>query len=105
MERRHSALDRTVLALVGLVLLLGGTWLALTDGSLATRLPSWWPAPPPGSVFPDRQRLAELRTEGWWTPIVIAGAVVSEAEAATAPCTVHTRVRFSHRPHRVPHVR
>ncbi|WP_051370423.1 hypothetical protein [Streptomyces sp. 142MFCol3.1] len=32
-------------------------------------------------------------------------AVVPRAEAATAPRTVHTRVRFSHRPHRVPHVR
>lgn len=60
--------------MAGLVLLLGGVWLAGTWPELASRLPGWWPAARRDGVLLDREGLAELRTRGWWSPTVIAGS-------------------------------
>ncbi|WP_307533422.1 hypothetical protein [Streptomyces sp. V3I8] len=67
------------LATVGLVFLLGGAWLAVTQASWATGLPAWWPDPGPRTALVDRQGLAELRTTDWWTPSVLAGAIAATA--------------------------
>ncbi|MEU8700506.1 hypothetical protein AB0C61_23125 [Streptomyces sp. NPDC048680] len=72
--RPRPAVNRTALALAGLVLLVGGVWLAATRPELGSRLPGWWPAARPDSVLLDRDGLAALRTRGWWTPVVIAGS-------------------------------
>ncbi|WP_413760482.1 hypothetical protein [Streptomyces sp. MMBL 11-3] len=77
MERSRTVLNRLTLATVGLVFLLGGAWLAVTQASWATGLPSWWPDPGPRTVLIDRQGLADLRTTGWWTPLVLAGAIAA----------------------------
>ncbi|MFG3213066.1 hypothetical protein [Streptomyces tendae] len=73
MNPLRNAVNRAVLALTGAVLLAGGGWLALTSDALAGRLPGWWPAPDAGTVLLDRGGLADLRTHGWWTPVVVAG--------------------------------
>ncbi|MDW4910868.1 hypothetical protein RB628_37530 [Streptomyces sp. ADMS] len=75
MGHTHSAVNRAGLGAVGLVLLLSGSWLAATDRHLADRLPSWWPSAGTGTVLLDRDRLAQLRGEGWWTPTVTAAAI------------------------------
>ncbi|MFS8198287.1 hypothetical protein ACLVWQ_06325 [Streptomyces sp. CWNU-52B] len=77
MQRSRTVLNRTALAVVGLVLLLGGAWLAVTQASWSTNLPAWWPDPGPHSVLVDRDGLAELRTTDWWTPSVVAGSIVA----------------------------
>ncbi|WP_031050296.1 hypothetical protein [Streptomyces sp. NRRL F-5650] len=74
-RRARTAVNRTVLAVAGLPPLLAGAWLALTGGPLRERLPSWWPTAGTGAVLLDRARLAQLRTEGWWTPTVLAVAL------------------------------
>ncbi|MER5583504.1 hypothetical protein ABT090_17960 [Streptomyces asoensis] len=74
-RRVRSAVNRTVLGLAGLVLALAGSWLAATDRAVTGRLPSWWPAAAPGSVLLDRDRLAQLRAEAWWTPTLMAAAI------------------------------
>ncbi|WP_328491852.1 alkaline shock response membrane anchor protein AmaP [Streptomyces sp. NBC_00414] len=79
MQRSRTVLNRTALAVVGLVFLLGGVWLALTGASWATRLPAWWPDAGPGTVLVDRSGLAELRTTGWWTPFVMAVSIAATA--------------------------
>ncbi|MGV9619509.1 hypothetical protein [Streptomyces tendae] len=72
MNPLRNAVNRTVLALTGAALLAGGGWLALTSDGLAGRLPGWWPTPDAGTVLLDRGGLADLRTHGWWTPVVVA---------------------------------
>ncbi|MFJ4694285.1 hypothetical protein [Streptomyces sp. NPDC088766] len=73
--RPRKVLNRIGLCVVGLGLLASGTWLAATDRGVAPRLPSWWPAAGSGSgVLLDRDRLAQLRGEAWWTPTVFAVA-------------------------------
>lgn len=76
MSRPRSAVNRAALGVAGLGLLVAGAWLVSTDRAVTPRLPSWWPAAPAGSVLLDRDGLSRLRTEGWWTPTVIAGATV-----------------------------
>ncbi|OWA11954.1 hypothetical protein B9W62_07880 [Streptomyces sp. CS113] len=73
MNPLRNTVNRLVLALTGAALLASGGWLALTWGRLAGRLPGWWPAPDAGTVLLDRGGLADLRTHGWWTPVVVAG--------------------------------
>lgn len=70
--RPRPAANRTVLAVAGLALLLGGAWLAGTWPELGARLPGWWPTAGPDTVLLDREGLAGLRTRGWWTPTAIA---------------------------------
>ncbi|WP_282082453.1 hypothetical protein [Streptomyces tendae] len=73
MNALRNAVNRLVLALTGAALLAGGGWSALTSDRLGGRLPGWWPAPDAGTVLLDRGGLADLRTHGWWTPVVVAG--------------------------------
>ncbi|MFE1586059.1 hypothetical protein [Streptomyces sp. NPDC059402] len=77
MNPRINALNRTLLALTGAVLLAGGGWPALTSDAVAGRLPGWWPAPEAGTVLLDRAGLAGLRGQGWWTPVVVAGTALA----------------------------
>ncbi|MBQ0883126.1 hypothetical protein ACFC5H_33075 [Streptomyces rochei] len=73
MNPLRTAVNRVLLALAGASLLGGGAWLAGTAGPVAERLPGWWPRPAAGTVLLDRSTLADLRDQGWWTPVVIAG--------------------------------
>jgi hypothetical protein len=77
MRRARTVLNRTVLALVGLLLLLGGAGLAVTSTAWASRLPTWWPQLAPHGVFLDSGDLAALRTHGWWTPTVMAASIAA----------------------------
>ncbi|MFC8366017.1 hypothetical protein ACFUIY_39885 [Streptomyces griseorubiginosus] len=71
MARARTTVNRAVLGASGLVLLLVGAWLALVN-----RAPSWWPAVDSGTLWPTRTRLARLRAEDWWTPTVVATAIL-----------------------------
>ncbi|MET9768448.1 hypothetical protein [Streptomyces sp. NPDC006415] len=77
---RRGVVNRSLLGAVGLVLLAGGGWLAVGDGSawapMENRLPHWWPVPPADGVLLDRGLLARLRENGWWSPALIAGLAV-----------------------------
>ncbi|MFF5010007.1 hypothetical protein ACFY3G_45230 [Streptomyces phaeochromogenes] len=75
MARTRTAVNRTVLSAVGLSLFLAGSWLTATDPAFADRLPTWWPTAGTGTVLLDRDRLAQLRGEGWWTPTVMAASI------------------------------
>ncbi|MFF3485806.1 hypothetical protein ACFYXC_21390 [Streptomyces sp. NPDC002701] len=77
MQPSRTVSHRAALGLVGLVLLAGGTWLAVTPASWATGLPTWWPDPGPHTALVDRDGLAELRTTRWWTPSVVAGSIAA----------------------------
>ncbi|MFD3871884.1 hypothetical protein [Streptomyces sp. NPDC058623] len=72
----RTAANRTVLAAVGLTLLLGGGWVASAHTSVAEHVPSGWTAPPDAPLL-DRAALAELRTHPWWTPTVTAVGVLA----------------------------
>ncbi|MFJ5264766.1 hypothetical protein ACIQAC_30330 [Streptomyces sp. NPDC088387] len=75
MPQPRMPLNRTSLAVVGLVFLVGGCWLAVTHASWAPQLPTWWPTPGTHSTIVDAGRLAEVRSEGWWTPTAMAGTI------------------------------
>ncbi|MEU8620872.1 alkaline shock response membrane anchor protein AmaP [Streptomyces sp. NPDC048623] len=63
--------NRTVLALVGLLLVVGGAAVlpaALDVGGL----PSWRPWSGPGDVLLSRSERQHWRAESWWWPTVIA---------------------------------
>lgn len=75
MGRARTTVNRAFLATAGLALLLAGAWLTLTGRAPVDRLPSWWPTPGTGTVLLDRTRLAQLRTEGWWTPAVLTTTI------------------------------
>ncbi|MFD8208813.1 hypothetical protein ACFV2S_20765 [Streptomyces sp. NPDC059695] len=74
MRESRTVVNRTVLAVFGLALLLGGTWLAGAGTALAQRFPSGWPAP--GSAFLGARTTAGLREHGWWTPAVVAAGTL-----------------------------
>lgn len=75
MREPRSTANRTVLAVTGLALALGGLWLATARTSFAAHLPGGWPVPFAGSVLLDREGLATLRGHDWWTPAVLAAGV------------------------------
>ncbi|WP_405861447.1 hypothetical protein OG407_25320 [Streptomyces sp. NBC_01515] len=75
MRTDRTAVNRTALGAGGLVLLLAGSLLAATDRTVAHRLPSWWPNSRTNTVLLDPGRLAQLRSEGWWTPTVMAASI------------------------------
>ncbi|MEU9780780.1 hypothetical protein AB0H92_07355 [Streptomyces phaeochromogenes] len=75
MARTRTAVNRTVLGAVGLSLFLAGSWLTATDPAFADRLPAWWLTAGTGTVLLDRDRLAQLRGDGWWTPTVMAASI------------------------------
>ena len=76
MPRLRTVLNRTVLALVGLLLLaLAG--LVLFRAPWAPHLPAPWPRPGPHAVLLNTDRLPGLRAHGWWTPTVLAGSIAA----------------------------
>lgn len=77
MRRGRTVLNRTTLGLTGLLLLVAGAWLSLTQASWAPRLPGWWPTPGPHTSLVDAGHLATAREQGWWIPVVTAAAVVA----------------------------
>ncbi|WP_370411560.1 alkaline shock response membrane anchor protein AmaP [Streptomyces fradiae] len=62
--------NRTVLALVGLVLVVGGG--AVLAAALDLSVPSWWPWSGPDDVLLSRSERQHWRAESWWWPVVIA---------------------------------
>ncbi|MGV9340144.1 hypothetical protein [Streptomyces sp. NPDC003688] len=88
MQTFRSLLNRTVLAVTGLALLVGGCWLALSGtGTPAVGL---LPAPAAPHAFLTSARLDGLRAQGWWAPGVMAGSF-----AATALCALWCARQFS----------
>lgn len=75
MRTARTAVNRTALGAGGLALLLTGSLLAATDRTVAHRLPTWWPNSPTHAVLLEPGRLAQVRSEGWWTPTVIAASI------------------------------
>lgn len=72
MNRLRTGTNRTFLACLGVVLIVGGAWAAATGPALRPHLASWWPRAAPGTVLLDREALGRLREQGWWTPAVVA---------------------------------
>jgi hypothetical protein len=73
----RTKLNRTLLALVGLALLLLGV-LVLIGGLDLERhwdfgLPSWWPLDDPDQPLLSRSDRTRWRDDGWWWPTVFAG--------------------------------
>ncbi|MBV2355097.1 alkaline shock response membrane anchor protein AmaP [Streptomyces sp. J2-1] len=67
---RGGAVNRVLLALVGLVLLaLGGAVLAVGFGAPP---PHWWPHTGPHDVLLTHAERTHWRAAGWWWPAVIA---------------------------------
>ncbi|MEV6327975.1 alkaline shock response membrane anchor protein AmaP [Streptomyces sp. NPDC051909] len=62
--------NRTVLALVGLLLVVGGG--AVLAAALDLPVPSWWPWSGPDDVLLSRSERQHWRAESWWWPLVIA---------------------------------
>ncbi|MCX2182959.1 alkaline shock response membrane anchor protein AmaP [Streptomyces sp. SKN60] len=62
--------NRIVLALVGLVLVVGGG--AVLAAALDLPVPSWWPWSGPDDVLLSRSERQHWRAESWWWPLVIA---------------------------------
>ncbi|MFD3310484.1 hypothetical protein [Streptomyces sp. NPDC058694] len=93
MPRPRMVINRAVLAIVGLVFLVGGVWLAVTQASWAPRLPVWWPTPGPHTALIDAKELAAVRTRGWWTPTITAGSIAATVLLALW-CTRQLRSGF-----------
>jgi hypothetical protein len=71
---RGGAVNRVLLALVGLLLLaLGGSVLAV---GLGAPPPHWWPHSGPHDVLLSRAERTHWRDAGWWWPTVIAALAV-----------------------------
>lgn len=74
---RRGVVNRSLLGAAGLVLVAGGGWLAMGDGSawgaVGDHVPRWWPAPAADGMLLDRDLPARLRENGWWSPAMIAG--------------------------------
>ncbi|MFI9105021.1 alkaline shock response membrane anchor protein AmaP [Streptomyces fildesensis] len=72
----RSSLNRTLLALTGLLLLIAG--LAVLVGSLDLQrrwgftLPHWWPFDGPKDVLLTARDRTRYRGDGWWWPTVLA---------------------------------
>ncbi|MGW4304283.1 hypothetical protein ACWEHT_31530 [Streptomyces sp. NPDC004646] len=85
MQTFRSLLNRTVLALTGVTLLVGGSALALSGTRTADRLS----VPPAHHAFLTGAALTALRAQGWWAPGVMAGSF-----AATALCALWCARQF-----------
>ncbi|MFF0436731.1 alkaline shock response membrane anchor protein AmaP [Streptomyces sp. NPDC004327] len=70
MTRVLRRVNRIVLALAGLLLVVGGG--AVLVAGLGVSLPSWWPWSGPDDVLLSRAERQHWRAEGWWWPVVIA---------------------------------
>ncbi|WP_405616215.1 hypothetical protein [Streptomyces sp. NBC_01508] len=78
--RLRSAVDRTLLAVIGAGLTGAGAWVLTGDETVRGHLPGWWPAAAtvrPDAALADRSLLSRLRDHGWWTPAVIAALAVA----------------------------
>ncbi|MFE5297429.1 alkaline shock response membrane anchor protein AmaP [Streptomyces sp. NPDC056632] len=62
--------NRIVLALVGLLLVVGGG--AVLAAGFDLPVPSWWPWSGPDDVLLSRSERQHWRDESWWWPVVIA---------------------------------
>jgi hypothetical protein len=62
--------NRIVLALAGVLLVVGGG--AVLAAGLGLSVPSWWPWSGPHDVLLSRSERQHWRSEGWWWPAVIA---------------------------------
>ncbi|MFG3344613.1 alkaline shock response membrane anchor protein AmaP [Streptomyces sp. NPDC048018] len=62
--------NRIVLALVGLLLVVGGG--AVLAAGLDLPVPPWWPWSGPDDVLLTRAERQHWRDESWWWPVVIA---------------------------------
>ncbi|MGW2213104.1 hypothetical protein [Streptomyces sp. NPDC001781] len=78
----RTALNRCVLAVVGMALLAAGTLLATAEPALGTRMPSWWPALSDDITFLSPARVLDLRGQGWWTPVVMVASIAATALGA-----------------------
>jgi hypothetical protein len=76
----RRALNRTLLALVGLVLFAVGGSVLVGALDLPRRCgftpPSWWPYRGPHDVLLTGARRTHYRDQGWWWPAVIAALAV-----------------------------
>ncbi|MET4927528.1 hypothetical protein P3L51_35090 [Streptomyces sp. PSRA5] len=78
--RPRSAVDRTLMAVLGAVLAGAGAWVLTGHETVRAHLPGWWPASATArtdSALTDRAQLSRLRDHGWWTPAVIAALAVA----------------------------
>ncbi|MFC8075486.1 hypothetical protein ACFUN8_08075 [Streptomyces sp. NPDC057307] len=77
--RLRSAVDRTLLAVLGAVLAGAGVWVLTGHQTVRAHLPGWWPASATArtdGALTDRALLSRLRDDAWWTPAVIAALAV-----------------------------
>ncbi len=78
--RSRGVVNRALLGTVGLALLAGGVLLAVGDGSGLGRIgrdvPGRWAERAADGVLLDRDGLARLRENGWWTPAVIGALIL-----------------------------
>ncbi|MFI6874742.1 hypothetical protein ACIBL6_14990 [Streptomyces sp. NPDC050400] len=77
MPSSRTVLNRVTLGLCGLAATAAGAWLALGRTAWRTAVPEGWSALLPHTPLVSSARLASMRGQGWWTPTVMATAVVS----------------------------
>ncbi|MEV1022871.1 hypothetical protein [Streptomyces sp. NPDC050264] len=71
MPRGRTILNRSTLALTGLVSLVAGAWLSLSRAPGAPHLPG------PHTALVNPEQLAALRDQAWWTPTVTTVSVAA----------------------------
>lgn len=73
----RTAVNRALLAVIGVLLLAGGLLVLLGGLDLERRwnlaLPSWWPLDDPDQPLLSRAGRTRWTDRGWWWPAVIAG--------------------------------
>ncbi|MFE9426054.1 alkaline shock response membrane anchor protein AmaP [Kitasatospora sp. NPDC006697] len=76
----RSAVNRVLLALVGLVLLVGALLVLLGGFDAYRRLgvvpPSWWPLTSPDQPVLSHASRTRWHDQGWYWPVVVAGLAV-----------------------------
>ncbi|MEV7180935.1 alkaline shock response membrane anchor protein AmaP [Kitasatospora sp. NPDC093679] len=78
--RKRSTINRTLLALIGLTLLIGGLLVVMGSLDLYRRWhldpPAGWPLTSPGDVLLPAADRTRYTAEDWWWPAVIGGLTV-----------------------------
>ncbi|MFE4061476.1 alkaline shock response membrane anchor protein AmaP, partial [Streptomyces sp. NPDC059096] len=72
MPRPRNVANRALLAVAGAALFCAGAWALTGNSAVRERLPRGLPAMEPGPLLPGHGVLDGARTQGWWTPSVIA---------------------------------